>query len=85
MASKRKLNKISNYEEKFNDSSLLSSNKRNKKTEIVLISIITVLTDMFDIIYTWNVKWVQISFTYGILFIKYGWIIMLKNKTTKIY
>ena len=85
MASKRKLNKISNYEEKFNDSSLLSSNKRNKKTEIVLISIITVLTDMLDIIYTWNVKWVQISFTYGILFIKYGWIIMLKNKTTKIY
>ena len=50
MALKRKLKQISNYEEMFNGSSLLSSNKRNKKTEDVLASIITVLTNMFDMI-----------------------------------
>ena len=50
MAPKRKLNKTSNYKEKFNGSSLENSNKRNKKTEDVLAFIIMVLTDMFDII-----------------------------------
>ena len=49
MAPKRKLKQTSKYEEKSNDSSLSSSNKRNKKTEIILIFIINVLTDMFDI------------------------------------
>ena len=47
---KRKLKQISNYEEKPNGSSLSSSNKRNKKKEDVSTFIITVLTDMFDII-----------------------------------
>ena len=50
MAPKRKLKQTSNYEEKFKGSSISSSNKRNKKTEDVLTSIITVLTDLFDII-----------------------------------
>ena len=45
MAPKRKLKQTSNYEEKPNNSSLSSSNKRNKKTEDVLTSIITVLID----------------------------------------
>ena len=36
-------------------------NKRNKKTEDALASIIMVLTNMFDIIFTCNVKWVQMS------------------------
>ena len=50
MAPKIKLKQISNYEEKSNGSYLSSSNKKNKKTEDVLTSIITVLTDMFVII-----------------------------------
>ena len=50
MAPKRKQKQTSNYKEKSNDSSLTSSNKRNKKAEDVLTSIITVLTDMFGII-----------------------------------
>ena len=50
MAPIRKLKNISNYEEKSNGSSLSSSNKRNMITEDALASIITVLTDMFDII-----------------------------------
>ena len=50
MASKRKLKQISNYEEKSNGLSLSSSDKRNKKTEDALTSIITVLIDRFDII-----------------------------------
>ena len=37
-------------EEKFNGSSVSSSNKRTKKTKDVLASIIMVLTDMFSII-----------------------------------
>ena len=43
MTPKIKSNQFSNYEEKSNRSSLSSSNKRNKKTEDVLTSIITVL------------------------------------------
>ena len=62
MAPKRKLKQISYYYEKSIGSSLSSSNKRNKKTEDVLASIITVLTDMFNSIFTCNVKWVQMSF-----------------------
>ena len=50
MAPIRKLKQISNYEEQSNGSSLLSSNNRNKKTEVVLTSIIKVLPDMFDIV-----------------------------------
>ena len=50
MAPKRKLKQTSNYEEKFNSSSLSSSNKRNKKTEDILTSVITVLTDMLGFI-----------------------------------
>ena len=50
MTPKRKLKQISNYEEMSNCSSLSSSNKRNKKTEDVLASVIKVLTEMFDII-----------------------------------
>ena len=52
MAPKRKLKQTSDYEEKSNDSFLPSSNKRMKKTEDVLISIIDILTDMYDIIST---------------------------------
>ena len=58
---------------------------RNWKTEDVWAFIITVLTDMLDIIETWNVKWVHMTFYNGISFIKYGLIILLKDKTTKIY
>ena len=50
MAPKRKLNKISYFEEKSKGSSFSNSKKRNKKTEDVLTSIITVLIDMFGII-----------------------------------
>ena len=50
MTLKRKLKQISNYEEMSNGSSLSSSNKRYKKTEDVLASVIIFLTEMFDII-----------------------------------
>ena len=50
MAPKRKLKQTSNHEEKSNGSSLSSSNIRNKKTEDVLTSVITILTDLFDFI-----------------------------------
>ena len=50
MAPKGKLKQISNYEENFNGSYLSNSNNRNRKTEDVLASIITVLIDIFDII-----------------------------------
>ena len=66
MAPKRNLKQTSNYEEKSNGSFLSSSNKRNKKTEDVLTSIIKILTDMFNSIFTWNVRWVQMSFYNGI-------------------
>ena len=84
MASKRKLNQTSNYEEKSSSLSLSSSNKRNKKTEDVLASIITVLTDIINFILICNLKWVQISFYNRVSFMKYGWIVLLKDKTTKI-
>ena len=63
MTPKRKLKQTTNYEEKSNGSYLSSSKKRNKKTENALTSIIMILTDMFNIIFTCNVRWVQIAFT----------------------
>ena len=63
---KKKINSNIKLEEKSNGSSLLSSKKRNRKIEDVLASIITILTDMFDSIFTCNVKWVQMSLYNGI-------------------
>ena len=50
MAPKRKLKQTSNYKEKWKDSSYQAQIIINKKTEDILTSIITVLTDMLDII-----------------------------------
>ena len=49
MVSNKKIKQISNYDEKYNGSSLTSSNKRMKKTWDVQASIITALTGLFDI------------------------------------
>ena len=46
--------------------SLYQAKKRNRKTEDVLASIITVLTNIFNSIFTYNAKWVQMSFYNGI-------------------
>ena len=90
MAAKRKLNQISNYDEKFNGSSLSRSNKRNKpKYE-------NEEDRLWRRLHNYNYDWYVLALSKHVMsdgfkclftivdrFTKYGWIVPLKDKTTK--
>ena len=89
MAPKRKLNEISKHNEKSNGSFLSNLNKKispkyENEEDRRCINFDNCNSDWYVWHYwTWNVRWVQMSFTMEDHFNKYVWIGQLKDKTTK--